>query len=272
MERKIRKLQKILERMGKIVVAFSGGIDSSVLLKIAADRLEGKNLLAVSAVSPIHPAWEKREAVRIARLFKVKHLFIATEELKDTKFISNAANRCFYCKKELFEKMEQIRQKYGFNCIADGTNIDDFRDFRPGEQAKKMYGVCSPLKEAGLTKNEIRRYAKNIGLPFWDKPSMSCLSSRIPYGQKISLDRLKRIEKGESFLKSLGFRQVRIRDYGYLARIEVSEDKLKDAVKMKERISRKLKKTGYTYITLDLEGFRSGSMNKQLENMENNGR
>ncbi|HNS32016.1 MAG TPA: ATP-dependent sacrificial sulfur transferase LarE [bacterium] len=265
MERKVRKLREILKRMGKIMVAFSGGVDSSVLLKIATESLDKRDIIAVTAVSPTYTAQEKREAVKIARAFKVKHVLVETDEFKDKRFVANPPERCFYCKSELFKKMEQLCRQYGFDSIVDGTNRDDSMDFRPGEKARKIYGVRSPLQEAGMGKKEIRLYAKNKKLSFWDKPSMACIASRIPYGQAISKSRLKRIGEGEKFLRSLGFREVRLRDYGNLARIEISRERLEDAVRMKEKISRKLKKAGYDYITLDLEGFRSGSMNRALK-------
>jgi len=267
MERKIRKLQKILRGLEKIVVAFSGGVDSSVLLGMASDTLGKKNVLAVTAVSPTYTSGEKREAGRIAKSFRVRQVFIETDELRNRKFVSNPPERCFHCKNALFKKMDRIRRQSGFKCVVDGTNKDDTGDFRPGEKAKTLYGVRSPLQEAGIGKEEIRLYAKNKGYPFWNKPSMACLASRIPYGQPISREKLERIGECEKFLQSLGLKEVRLRDYGDLARIEVSAEQLEDAVRMKEKISRKLKKAGYLYVTLDLEGFRSGSMNRVLKTL-----
>lgn len=264
MEKKLERLEKILKEMQKAVIAFSGGVDSSVLLKIAVDTLGKKNVIAVTAVSPTYTAEEKREAKKIAGGFKVKHIFAATEKFRNKNFASNPPERCFYCKKELFKKLEEIRRNHGFKHIADGTNRDDEKDYRPGEKAKKMYGVRSPLKEAGIGKKEIRLYAKKAGLFFWNKPAAACLASRIPYGQKITACKLQRIGKGERVLHAMGFTQVRIRDYGTLARIEIPKEEMAKAVKMQKEIAEKLKKTGYTYIALDLEGFRSGSMNEVL--------
>ncbi len=265
MEGKIRKAEEILKSLEKVLVAFSGGVDSSVLLKISLDSLGRNRVIAVTAVSPIHPAAEKKEAVKIAAELKATHLFIETGELKDSRFMSNLPERCFYCKEALFSMMEEIRSLRGFNAVVDGTNRDDSGDYRPGEKAGRMFGVRSPLREAGMTKEDVRRYARQSGLPCWDKPSNSCLASRIPYGQDISLERLSRIHSGEKYLYSLGFREVRLRDYGDLARIEIPSVQLRDAVSMKERIAARLKKYGYHYITLDLEGFRSGSMNNVLK-------
>ena len=265
MGKKFEALQKILKELGKPVIAFSGGVDSAVLLKIAAGTLGKENVVAVTAVSPTYTGEEKREAVKIAKSFGVRHILAETEEFRDKNFVSNTPERCFFCKKELFEKLEEIRRQNGFDYIADGTNKDDEKDFRPGEKAKKLYPVRSPLREAAITKKEIRLYAKNAGLSYWNKPSMACLASRIPYGRKITPAGIERISEGERFLKKLGFTEVRLRDYGDTARIEVARGEMGNALRMGDRISKRMKKLGYTYVTLDLEGFRSGSMNRALE-------
>jgi uncharacterized protein len=258
---KLKKLKKILKNMNSCLIAYSGGADSSFLLKILKDTL-GSRVLAVTAVSATYPKEELVQAKKIAQNLGVKHLIIRTDELTDPNFKRNPFNRCYYCKKELFDKLSEIARKFKIRYIIDGTNCDDKNDFRPGELAKKEFGIRSPLKKAGFRKKDIRLLSKRLGLSTWDKPALACLASRLPYGMTINERVLKRIAQAEKFIRTLGFQQVRIRDYGNLARIEVEK---KDITKLittyNLQLTTYLKKLGYTYITLDLEGYRTGSMN-----------
>src|SRR3989339_737397 len=258
---KLGKLQIILKTMKRVLIAYSGGADSNLLLKIAADTLGKKNVLAVIAASETYPASEIDSAVKIAKIIKVNLSVIKTEELKDQRFLKNPAERCYYC------KLEQIARKNGYRFVLDGANYDDRLDFRPGAKAGRALGIKSPLKEAGFTKIEIRKLSKILKLPTWNKPSMACLASRVPYGMRINNKILDQIGKAEEYLKKEYFKQVRVRHHGNMARIEVMPKDFKLFLKpgVTEKIAEKLKKIGYTYITLDIEGFRSGSMNLVLK-------
>jgi len=204
-------------------------------------------------------------ARNITRAFRVKHKIINTQELRDQRFIANPVNRCYFCKKELFSKLRYIAAAYELKNIFDASNVSDQKDFRPGARAKKESGVRSPLQEAGMNKEEVRRLSKALKLKTWDKPALACLASRIPYGIRISRALLQRIEQGEMALNAMGFKQVRLRDYGGLCRIEVSKKDIPRVFTKEKRIVDKLKKLGYNYITLDLEGYRSGSMNEAIK-------
>ncbi|OGF50277.1 MAG: TIGR00268 family protein [Candidatus Firestonebacteria bacterium GWA2_43_8] len=264
---KLKKLQTILLKMKRVLVAYSGGVDSTLLLKLAIKILGKENVLAVIAASETYPSSEIASALKTAKKMKAPLLLIKTEELKDTRFTKNPAERCYYCKLELFGKLKIIARKKGYNFVLDGANYDDLSDFRPGAKAGKKLGVRSPLKEAGFTKTEIRELSKKLKLLTWNKPSMACLASRIPYGVGINSKILRRIGKAEEFLRNNYFKQVRVRHHGTLARIEVmpKEFKLLLGPGTVKKIAEKLKKIGYTYITFDLEGFRSGSMNLVLK-------
>ncbi|OGF44270.1 MAG: TIGR00268 family protein [Candidatus Firestonebacteria bacterium RIFOXYA2_FULL_40_8] len=264
---KLKKLQTILKNMQKVLVAYSGGVDSTFLLKIAVDTLGNNNVLAVLASSETYPASEIKAAVKTVKKMRVKLLQIKTEELKDLRFSKNPAERCYYCKLELFGKLKEIARKKGYQAVVDGANYDDRLDFRPGTKAGKKLGIQSPLKEAGFRKEEIRKLSKKLKLSTWNKPSMACLASRIPYGVRINNRILNQIGEAESYLKGLYFKQVRVRHHGNLARIEVTPKDFKILLKsaMIKKIAEKLKKIGYTYITFDIEGFRSGSMNLVLK-------
>jgi len=262
--KKINKLKKILKDMGSLIIAFSGGVDSSFLLKIAENVL-GKNVIAVTAKSLTYPRREFEDAKRIARSLNCRQIIIDSNELKIKEFRNNSKNRCYFCKKELFLKLISIKNKYKFNFVVDGTNYDDLNTFRPGLKALKELGIRSPLAEAGLTKEEIRKYSKILNLSTWNKPAFSCLSSRFPYGEEISELKLKKIGKAESFLHSLGFRQVRVRYHYPIARIEIEKEEIPKILQsnIREKMIKQLKKIGFEYITLDLEGYRSGSMDKR---------
>ena len=262
-DKKFFKLKEIIKEMDSIVIAFSGGVDSSFLLAAAAQSL-GKKVIAVTAKSPTYPGRELREAKAIAKGLNCRHIIIDTGELEIKEFMNNQKNRCYFCKKELFLKLIAVKNEYKFNFVADGTNYDDLDKYRPGLKALKELGIRSPLAEARLTKEEIRQYSRQLNLPTWNKQDLSCLASRLPYGEKISKSVLKKIEKAEDFLYSLGFRQVRVRYHYPIARIEIEKDEIPVMLRPKiiEKIIKRLKKLEFEYITLDLEGYRTGSMDK----------
>lgn len=246
--------------MDSVLIAYSGGVDSTFLLKVAACVL-GDKILAVTAVSPTYPPEELIFSKRMAKALGIRHKIIKTYEIKDKRFTSNPINRCYFCKKELFSRFKGIAYKSKLNFVVDASNASDRKDFRPGERAKQEFNIRSPLQEVGLTKLEIRLLSKKLGLTTWDKPSLACLASRVPYGTEISLKLLGRIRRAERFLKQLGFRQVRLRHYNGLCRIEVFKDDIPALINKRNLIVEKLKCLGYNYITVDLEGYRTGNMN-----------
>jgi len=264
---KIIKLQNLLKKMKRVLVAYSGGADSTLLLKVAGETLGKENVLAVLATSVTYPASEVKAAIKTAKILKAKLLVVKTEEIKDSRFSKNPRQRCYYCKLELFGKLVNIAQKKGYFAVLDGANYDDRLDFRPGTKAGKELGIRSPLQEAGFTKTEIRKLSRKLKLTTWNKPSMACLASRIPYGAEIKSKTLKSIGLAEEYLKQIHFKQVRVRHHGELARIEVMPGDFKRLLQLglSKKIAENLKKFGYTYITFDLEGFRSGSMNLVLK-------
>ncbi len=263
---KLERLEKILSTMGSTLVAYSGGVDSTFLLKVSSDVLKDKTL-AVTANSEIYPPGELEEAEGNAKMLGVRHKVIETNELDDTCFTSNTPERCYYCKKELFSKLFQLANQFDLDHIIDGSNYDDLYDFRPGMKAASELGVKSPLKDAMFTKEEIRILSKKMSLPTWDKPSSPCLSSRFPYGSKITKEKLLRVKLAEEFLSKFGIRQLRVRDHGDIARIEILKPDM--GILLKEDVSKKITDRfhalGYTYITLDLKGYRTGSMNESLK-------
>jgi len=262
---KLKRLRSILKDMQSVLVAYSGGTDSTFLLKTAADVL-GRRALGVIAKSETYPSAEYKQAVRLAKRLGLRVLTLDTQELSDPRFASNPPERCYFCKGELFSKLKALAEENGLNHVADGTNVDDAADFRPGRKAAIEFGIRSPLKEAGLTKSDIRTYSKTTGLPTWNKPAQACLASRFPYGTAIDAEGLKKVEAAEAFLRRLGLAQLRVRHHGRTARIEVPAGLLKRLVSdpVRGRIVRKLKKLGYAYVTLDLEGYRTGSLNEVL--------
>jgi uncharacterized protein len=263
---KLRRLREILEGLGRVVVGFSGGVDSTFLLKTAADVLGTKNVLAVVAGSETYPSREVKEALRLARFLKVRSREIQTRELENPEFAKNPPLRCYYCKGELWAVMKKIARAEGFAAIVDGSNADDTRDFRPGARASREMGVRSPLQEAGITKDEIRRLSKQAGLPTWDKPSLACLASRFPYGTPIEKKSLTQVGRAEDLLRGLGFGQLRVRHHKSIARIEIPTEDFPGLMRpaVRRRVVAGLKKLGYVYVALDLAGYRTGSMNEAL--------
>ena len=262
---KLKNLRKILSEMRSILIAYSGGVDSTFLLKIAREEL-GNKVTAVTVKSEIHHLSEITVAKKMAQQFKAKHLFIDIDILSNKEFINNPKKRCYICKKEIFSRISEMAKELNLNFVADGSNYDDLDDYRPGMKAVRELRIRSPLKEAILTKDDIRLLSKEMGLPTWDKPSNSCLATRIPYRDKITLEKLKRIEKAEGFFRDLGIKQVRVRCHNKLAKIEVGEKDLLFLMEedLRKKIISKLKQLGFIYITLDLQGYRTGSMNEEL--------
>ncbi|WP_299089018.1 ATP-dependent sacrificial sulfur transferase LarE [uncultured Metabacillus sp.] len=261
---KYQKLVSILQEMDSVVVAFSGGVDSTFLLKAAVDTLGKSRVLAVTADSETYPSSELQEAKELAGRIGVNHQVIETSELEIPGYTENDKNRCYFCKSSLFEHLLPLMEKEGFKNVVYGVIADDLNEFRPGMKAAKEKGIRGPLQEANLFKAEIRELSREFDLPTWNKPSFACLSSRIAYGEKITIEKLSKVEKAEAYIKSLQIRQVRVRTHQEIARIEVEPNDMKIVLENHESISKELTKYGYKYITLDLIGYKSGSMNKVL--------
>ena len=264
-ERKWERLKALLHDMQCAVLAYSGGVDSSLLLKASSEVL-GPRLIAVTAVSETYPAGELSAAREFARSLGVTHKVIHTVELASEAYVSNTPERCYHCKKELFEKLRRIAETEGIAAVIEGSNTDDLGDYRPGRRAALELGVRSPLVEVALSKAEVRELARKLNLAAWDKPSLACLSSRIPYGTRITPKILETIQSAEEYLRALGLHHVRVRHHGDTARIEISRRDFEGLLigDTADRITTTLKKLGYTYVCLDLEGYRTGSMNEGL--------
>jgi uncharacterized protein len=252
---------------GPVIVSYSGGVDSSVVLATAVLALSSSNVVAVTAVSPTYPEEDFLWAKKIAEMFNVEHILVESSELCDPNFIANPPNRCYFCKKSLAKELLRVAERYRAKAIVDGTNASDITSHRPGYLAFRESGVRSPLAEIGLTKEEVRVLAETLNLPNWDKPPMACLASRIPYGEPITVEKLNRISKAENIVKKLaGVALVRVRDHGYIARIEVARNERRKffSEDIMDKIAEELQKLGYRYVTLDLYGYRSGSLDELL--------
>jgi len=266
---KLNNLETEIKKLGSVIVAFSGGVDSSFLLKVARDTLArtGGRALAVTARSSTYPVRELEEAARIAKFIGAEHMIIDSEELDIDGFAQNPVNRCYYCKGELFGKLSAIAEKEGVAAVLDGANMDDLKDYRPGSKAAREKGVRSLLVECSFTKDDIRALSKEMNLPTWDKPAFACLASRFPYGTTITGGKLTMVDKAEEFLRRLGFTQLRVRHHGDIARIELDPAQIQKAVEPETAslINAKLKEIGFKYVTVDIAGYRTGSMNEGLD-------
>lgn len=266
---KLENLKNIIKDKGGAVVAFSGGVDSTFLLRVA-DEVLGDNVIAITANSETYPKRELEEAKLFAKTQGIRHIVIETSELEIAGFADNPPDRCFYCKQELFSKLTAIAKENGIKYVFDGSNYDDRNDHRPGMRAAKQLGVVSPLKEAQMTKEDIRELSKEYGLSTWNKPSFACLSSRFPYGTKITPDKLVVIGEAEDFIRDLGFRELRVRHHDTIARIEVGKADLERIIPFADEITARLKSLGFLYVTLDLSGYKTGSMNYTLSEEDKN--
>jgi len=266
LEAKAKKLKGIFESMGKVLVAFSGGVDSTLLLKVAQDTLGDRNVLAVTACSPLYPERELAGVKRLIQTLGARHRLIESNELEIPGFSNNPPDRCYYCKRQLFGELSAVAREERLSFVVEGSTLDDDKDHRPGRRAVQELGIRSPLKEASFTKAEVRELSKGLGLSTWDKPSFACLASRFPYGEEISEEGLRMVGEAEDFLFGLGFKQVRVRHYGNLARLEILREEMIRLIDgpLREEVADRLKEIGYRYVTLDLQGFRSGSMNEVL--------
>lgn len=271
------ELKTYLKQFNNVIVAFSGGIDSYFVLKAAADSLGNEHVLAVTGDSPSLKESERGQTALLAKNIGVKHRVIFTEEMSDPNYYNNPQNRCFFCKDELYKELNELKAETGYDAILDGTNFDDVSDYRPGYQASKSHGIISPLVELRFTKSEIRNTARAIGLEIWDKPSSPCLSSRIPYGQKVTIEKLSLIEKAEEVLNQLGFRDYRVRHFEIpqngnevklkLAKIDIGHSEMSEFLDedLINKINIKLKGLGYNFVTFDMGGLMSGSLNMKIE-------
>jgi uncharacterized protein len=266
LEEKEQRLRRMLKGYGSVMIAFSGGVDSAYLAYVAHSEM-GDRMIAVTGDSASYPTFQRELADQLTNRFGIHHEMIFTEEFEDQNYTDNPPNRCYYCKTELYTRLSELARERGFQVICDGTNADDASDYRPGRQAARESSVQSPLLECGLTKADIRELSRRAGLPTWDEPASACLSSRVPYGQVVTIEKLSMVDKAEIALKQLGFRQVRVRHHGDVARIEVADEEMLRAldINMAQKMSDALKAIGFKYVALDLEGYRTGSLNEALK-------
>jgi uncharacterized protein len=263
---KLSALRQTVQKYKRVLIAFSGGVDSTFLLKVCVDVLGKENVIAVTAVSDTYTKDELRYAKSVATDLGVAHILLETDEMSDSNFLSNTPERCYSCKKHLFSSLKDIAEQYNIESLVDASNTDDEDDYRPGHRAAKEFSIKSPLIEVGITKQDIRRYSRMLGLTSWDKPANPCLASRIPYGCKITRNKLEMVQRAEMFLRRAGLKTVRVRHHGKVARIEVLQKDIKKLVseKMRAKMVDYLKNLGFTWIAVDLEGYRQGSLNEIL--------